>query len=289
MAAFLLASACICHYNNQYPEQSKRKLVMSHDVWLDIDSIIENQLSLQVAMSYNQHHRFMLQTGLDKCRKVLDIGTGNGLFLQHLALDHAAIDFTGIDKRQHLLDRCASSSTKNISVQIVDVQENKDFDFSVFDGVLMRYFLLHLPNAKELLGQIKKKSKPGTHVWVIDVDPSHFCCTPENENFKLFEKLFREVCDKNSIDTFAGQKLGPIFEELGYKEIAKLDAPFNTKEHTTEQMVTFLKQELICYSTILGHNTKEPEIARILNFFEAEVPNHKVEISYGMVLWHAMV
>ncbi|OFZ13972.1 MAG: hypothetical protein A2Z20_10070 [Bdellovibrionales bacterium RBG_16_40_8] len=109
---------------------------------------------------------------------------------------------------------------------------------------------------------------------------------------KSFDKLssfFNEYCSKNSVDTYAGQKLGPIFDELGFKNVRKLNDPFSSKNTRLDYLTRFLKQEAYCYSRMNGRPAGDLETAEILDFIDREVPTSAVDISYGMILWHAEV
>lgn len=259
------------------------------DIWLELDKILDDQLNLQVELSYDRHHAFILKYGLNFCRKVLDCGTGNGFFVRTLAADHPGISFIGIDKRSHFVDRCNSFPVVNVSTIQLDVQDNgSNFNFSEFDGVLMRFFLLHVSNAKDILRSFKEKLNRGTHIWVIDVDLSDFHCEPKNPSFKLLNNLVSEFCEKNSIDTFAGQKLRPIFDELGFQDVVQISDPFTVDNTPIDEFVKFLTQETSCYSQMVGRSVDDSETAEILQFIKTVVKDKEVKINYGMTLWHAL-
>ncbi len=261
-----------------------------NEVWLNLDQIIDDQLNLQVKMSYDRHHQFMLKHKLGECKSVLDVGTGNGLFVRTLAHDHPEIQFTGIDLRQHLVDRCNSVPMPNVRAERVDMQDPLSvFDFSQFDAVVMRYFLLHVPNAKEILQGLKSKMKQGTRFYIIDVDLSVFECTPENATFEKLKRLIGQFCEKNSIDTHAGQKLMPIFQELGFSDIIGVSDPFSTRTSSLDDMVRFMRQEALCYSQLTGRSENDVETAEILDFIEKQVGSGKFNVDYGMILWHATI
>jgi hypothetical protein len=57
---------------------------MSCDLWIKWADVIRAQHELQVKLSLERHHAFMLQHGLASCENVMDIGTGDGLFLEKL-------------------------------------------------------------------------------------------------------------------------------------------------------------------------------------------------------------
>ena len=47
---------------------------MEQDHWTELEKAIRAQLELQVRLSLDRHHKFMLKHGLAKCKPVVDIG-----------------------------------------------------------------------------------------------------------------------------------------------------------------------------------------------------------------------
>lgn len=260
------------------------------DHWLDVDELIESQLKLQVEIAYDWHHQFLVQNGLDQVGRVLDLGTGNGFFLNALAKDHPEIKFVGADKRPHLLAR-GSAAAKNISWLTLDAQslDTSSDVLKTCGGVLMRYFLLHVPNAREILSQLKAHVAPGAHFWIIDVDLSDFECTPRHPSFEKLKNLVHRFCTENSIDTFAGRNIGKVLSELGFLQIEKQAQPFASNNTRRDQLVQFLKQEAQLYSHLLRRSgAKDLGEAEILKFIEEDVGSGAVQLSYGMIHWHAI-
>lgn len=258
------------------------------DAWKDIDSIVEDQLALQIEIAFDRHHAFLVDNGLPSCKQVVDLGTGNGMFLNRLAKHHPDLQFIGIDKRSHLLDRGKSHSPQNIKWELLDaISDNYSDIISKTDGVLMRYLLLHVPNARELLSIWKSHLKPGSKIWVIDVDLSHFQCIPEHPTFYLLKNLVGDFCSQHSIDTFAGQKLGEIFHELGFKNVLHCSDHFTSKNVRKDLFIKFLTQEALLYGHLLGLNSDDEKIKTIINFLNNDLDTGKVDIDYGMILWSA--
>jgi SAM-dependent methyltransferase len=250
-----------------------------------LDSFVENHLNLQVKISYSDHHDFLARHGLNDCAHVLDVGCGNGTFAYRLAKDHPLIQFVGIDKRRHCVESCQKVLRENFTVQHVDMFSREDsFDFSLFDGILMRYFLLHVDHSQKILELFKLKSKRPSRFWIIDLDWSQFACAPQSEWFLKLTKLVKDFCAKISKDSMGGQKVVSLLEKLDYKNIQVEHLPFTNKNISIEDFSLYLKQEVICYARMMGKPLHDPETSEIIRFIDEVVKTGKYEISYGMIL-----
>lgn len=251
----------------------------------ELDSFVDSHLNLQVRISYGDHHDFLLCHGLKTCARVLDVGTGNGTFVARLALDHPDIQFVGIDKRTPCIESCKSLLRENFEVMQVDMfSRESTFDFSRFDGFIMRYFLLHVDNSQKILELFKTKSKRPAKFWVIDLDWSQFKCEPWNENFDRLTKLVQDFCSKISIDSMGGQKIVPMLEKLEFQNIVFEHVPFSTKTIAVEDLALYLKQEVQCYSRMSGRDVNDPETLEIIRFIDKDFRSGNYDISYGMIL-----
>ncbi|MBW2596833.1 MAG: methyltransferase domain-containing protein [Deltaproteobacteria bacterium] len=86
---------------------------MNQNIWIELEKTIEDQLKLQVDLSLIRHHNFMIEHGLSDRKKVVDIGTGNGLFLEKIAEKHPQILFNGIDNKSHMIKRAETRDLPN--------------------------------------------------------------------------------------------------------------------------------------------------------------------------------
>ncbi len=252
---------------------------------LDLDSLVENQLNLQVKISYVRHHDFMIRHQLNQCLRVLDIGTGNGLFAARLAQDHPEIHWIGIDKRKNCVEGARRLQKENFEVAQVDLfSRTTQFDFSQFDGFLMRYFFLHVDHSKKILEMLKSKSKRPATFWIIDLDFSQFTCQPPSQTFDQLTQLVNEFCAKTSVDSMGGQKVLPMLQELGYQRILVENSPFSTQHIPIHDLALYLMQEVQCYSIMSGRTINDPLTAELLRFIDEDVRSGKFQVSYGMVL-----
>lgn len=251
----------------------------------ELDSFVADHLNLQVKISYRDHHDFLLRHGLKDCSHVLDVGTGNGTFVARLAEDHPEIHFVGIDKRKPCIESCKKISAPNFEAQHVDMfSRTSTFDFAKYDGVLMRYFLLHVDNSQKILELFNQKSKRPSKFWVIDLDWSQITCVPHHPTFDKLMKLVKDFCSKISVDSNGGQNVVPLFEKCGFQNIVAEHVPFSKKTIPIEDLALYIKQEILCYSMMIGRGANDSETTEIIRFIDTEVKSGNYEISYGMIL-----
>lgn len=254
----------------------------------ELDSFVQSHLNLQVKISYPEHHDFLLRHKLNECSQVLDVGTGNGTFVARLAQDHPNIHFVGIDKRKHCIDSCKTLVRENLDAFQVDMfSRESTFDFSRFDGFLMRYFLLHVDNSQKILELFKAKAKKPSRFWVIDLDWSEFTCEPQHETFDKLTKFVKDFCSKISVDSRGGQNVLPLLQKLEFQNIVVENIPFSTKTIPIDELALYLKQEIQCYSIMSGGTLNDPETSEIVRFIDEDVRSGKYRISYGMILLSA--
>lgn len=251
----------------------------------NLDPFVESHLNLQVKISYPEHHEFLIRHRLNTCSHVLDIGTGNGTFVASLAEDHPNVHFIGIDKRKPCVESAKKFLCENLDVLHVDMfSRESTFDFSRFDGFLMRYFLLHVDNSKKILELLKIKSKRPARFWIIDLDWSQFSCEPQHQVFDKLTGLVKDFCAKISIDSSAGQNILPLLQKLNFQNIVVEHTPFSRRTILIDDLALYLKQEVQCYSKMMGRSFDDSETAEIIQFIEDELIQGKFEISYGMIL-----
>jgi ubiquinone/menaquinone biosynthesis C-methylase UbiE len=251
----------------------------------DFDLLVENHLNLQVSISYPDHYDFLTRHQLNQCSQILDVGCGNGTFVSRLAHDHPTIHFVGIDKRRQCVESAKKLTQKNLIFHQVDMFSSQTvFDFSHFDGILMRYFLLHVDHSQKILELFKSKAKRPSRFWIIDLDWSKFACAPPSEMFFKLTNLVKDFCAKISKDSWGGQRVVSLLENSGYHHIQVESIPFTATTTSLDDFCLYLKQEVLCYSRMMGRPLNDPETADIIRFIEQDVNMGKYEISYGMIL-----
>jgi len=251
----------------------------------ELNTLIENHLNLQVKISYQDHHNFLLRHGLNQCKNVLDVGTGSGHFLKKLAHDHDEIQFVGIDKRIHLIESTMQEEFKNIQVFQVDMfSKNSNFDFSKYDGILMRYFLLHVDHSQKILDLLVKRAKRPSKIWIIDLDWSKIECIPKHPSFSHFLNPIKNFCQTVSKDSEGAKNIQAMLLKTGFQDVQSETISFNSKNISLLDFSQYLNQEILCYSLLLGKCQTDQEVIDALNFIKNYVKTKEVDVIYGMNL-----
>jgi SAM-dependent methyltransferase len=126
---------------------------------------------------------YMSDYWLNSAKTVLDVGTGNGYYLNKLLQLFPNKKYTGIDIAGELLE-IASSKISNYNVEL----KKKDY-FDVdgaFDFVIMRLFWqhLHLSKFEEALIKLAKITKIGGSAIIVDACDQFRCFVPELPKFR---------------------------------------------------------------------------------------------------------
>ncbi|MFH1874261.1 MAG: class I SAM-dependent methyltransferase [Pseudomonadota bacterium] len=163
------------------------------------------------------HQRFLeeIEQYLPKQGKVLDIGSGFGLFSLYYAQKHPELTIYGIDldlsRTNQAKQIAAKLSIKNVEYINADV---RDFNLeSNYDGVYMLDIIHHIPpdEVKELLKKISYQLKPNSRLIIKDVDTE--------PAYKLW---FTHILDKimypgTIIHYWKRSEIMQLLQDLGFK------------------------------------------------------------------------
>jgi SAM-dependent methyltransferase len=255
------------------------------DPWIEFGDLIRAQLKLQVELSQDRHHRFMVQHGLNDCRHVVDLGTGNGLFLGKIAQLHPEIRFTGIDEKADMISEAGSRNEANIRWIRADVMSDSVMNLlQTADGILMRYFVLHLPNTAGSLRHILNSSRPGVQLWIFDLDTEYSVCRPEHPAFTRFQRLVTEFCRKHSVDIRLTAKVPPILKTVGVQTSEVLPEPFNNQVIDPARFAEYLYREAVLYHHFLHGTHHSAVLQQIRKFLFQELDPQTRFVQYGMVM-----
>jgi len=258
---------------------------MSQNIWVKLDKTIEDQLKLQVDISLNRHHGFMLKHELANCENVVDIGTGDGLFLAKIAEKHPEIKFHGIDNKSHMIEKAESRQLSNCRWTLGDALDDETHNaLSKTNGILMRYFVLHMPNTRKAFSQICDTIAKGTKLWIFDLDLDHYICEPEQEGFVLVKNIVEQFCTNNSVEIRIGSKLPPILKDVGFT-VNDIDfEPLNNQEIEQKKFAEYVFREAMLYNYFLGNEPNSQEMKKIKHFLFNEMDRDKHYVQYGMVM-----
>jgi SAM-dependent methyltransferase len=250
-----------------------------------MDREVQQQLSLQVDLSFQRHHDFMIEHGLERCRDVVDIGTGSGRFLACVASRHPSIEFHGIDDQSRMVRSAATFDLPNIEWSHVNAFDSHATNLlSAADGVLMRNVILHLPNTSSSLHQILQATRAGTRVWIFDVDLDHCRCVPDSAAFQYFLTLVRKFSERNGVEIRTGARLPPMLTANRYDVAGIVIEPFNNREIAGTRFAEYLLREASLYHYALYGTPGTTELFPLREFLFRKAGDGSQFMQYGMVM-----
>jgi SAM-dependent methyltransferase len=262
---------------------------MTDSVWVDMDDEIQKQLSLQVDLSLQRHHEFMIEHGLELCQDVVDVGTGSGRFLEGIAGQHPVIKFHGVDNKPHMVRAAETIELPNLDWLHADALDSQTANLlCAADGVLMRYFILHLPDTAASVREMLVATKPGTRLWVFDLDIDHCSCVPEASVFNDFVALVRKFCEQSGVKIRTGELLPPILDTCGFEVRKIIVEPFNNREVDNSRFTEYLLREASLYHYLLYGTLGTSELAPLREFLESSTGDASQFVQYGMVMLSAV-
>ena len=134
---------------------------------------------------------YMSDKWLDNARTVLDVGTGNGYFLNKIWQHFPKKKYTGIDISEELI-AIAESATGNPAIRL-KTQDYFDVE-GKFDFIIMRLFWQHLPLARfdEACAKLEKITNPGASVLISDAYDEVRCFYPPLVEFQQVISAYKQ-------------------------------------------------------------------------------------------------
>lgn len=255
------------------------------DIWKEHEQLIDDQLKLQVDISFDHHYGFMLKNGFDHCRSICDIGTGNGFFLQKVAIANPDINFIGIDSRAQMISKAMAFNQRNIEwLQADAIDDIAIKKVSSADGLIMRYFILHYPNSRDLLKKYHAVMKDNSRIWIFDVAASLFKSEPQHPGLNMIRDIFERICKVHSIDSMAADKLPSLLSEIGFGSVTVEIEPFNNRELSIPMLQRFVRQEVLLYCAFLKGDIPRSVMTEIDSFIDNVIPSPDFFFNYGIAM-----
>lgn len=159
------------------------KLIGLTEMW---DRVQRNQVEYGFAQELVAY--YSSDTWL-RSESVLDLGTGNGHYLQRLAAYFPGKRYHGIDISEELITIARSRAPKdNIRFEQCDLSAVT----GSYDFVIMRLFLQHMPDVNAALDKVAGITKPGGSALVIDSYLPRRLFQPEVPEVMKFLAAYKE-------------------------------------------------------------------------------------------------
>ena len=162
--------------------------------------------------------------GLRDGAKVLDLGSGPGVTSLLMAKRFPSAKIIGVEPDDTLrkkADTLISSQTLTDSCHFINGSgdsiplENDEVDFSY-----ARLLFQHLPNPIEVLSEMKRVTRRGGMVVVLDVDDDSNIIHPAPQGLSMLEKSIADAQASAGGDRYIGRKLHGYMHEVGLEDIA---------------------------------------------------------------------
>jgi SAM-dependent methyltransferase len=192
-------------------------------------------LNSQPDYSAEQERLAMLNQLLnERCRKVikvdpgdkiLDVGSGLGIFSRHLARE-TGCRVIGIEKSPEQLETCFQMAKNEGEAELVEFREGSAYDiplekheWGTFNIVHTRFLLEHLKYPQIAVDQMMLALRPVGKIVLIDDDHIHFQCYPPVPHFDLLWNSYLRAYDRLGNDPFIGRKLVYLLHQAGANNI----------------------------------------------------------------------
>lgn len=256
---------------------------------VDLEDLMDIQLRLQVDVSFNQHHAFLVQNGLDTGGSVLDLGTGNGYFDIQLAQQHPEISFLGLDLKEGMIARARESAEPlqlfNLRWLSGDfLQDLPEINRTRFDGILLRYTAIHMPRLQEVLRHSFTLLNPGGRIWIIDVELDLMEDRPPHPVFDLYRRATEGLYLKFGLDGHVGSRLPTLLEDAGFTSIVREVDDMSNAAIPLEDFQRFMLHETRLIHEYAPDALSTEDLSRIGEFVETVVPTPGYYCRYGVVM-----
>jgi len=156
-----------------------------------------------------------------KCRTVLDIGSGEGSFLLHVARTVRGARFVGIDHSdlavKDALRRLRRMSLRNVRFATAFFDQN--FERTKYDAVITRYTLQHSSEPQSFVKAVfERLKKKGTFIALESLDTYTDCHVPDPV-WERFRTSVAAVHKRVGSNDNIGKSLGSLFRSAGFREI----------------------------------------------------------------------
>jgi len=192
------------------------------------------RLSIQASLAEDFEFSILETAGLHDGLKILDIGSGPGVITGLMAKRYPSSLLIGVEPdetlrtrageytRQHgVADRCMFMDGTAEKIPL----ENSGVDFTY-----ARLLLQHLPQREEALKEMKRVTRPGGVVCVLDADDGTIVIDPEVKGWERLEKTCYDAQAASGGDRRVGRSLLRLMHKAGIADVRVIPVPVTIHE-----------------------------------------------------------
>ncbi|MBO7743348.1 class I SAM-dependent methyltransferase [Paenibacillus sp. MWE-103] len=151
--------------------------------------LFDDMLSLTAELFFERERASLLDGHMREAESVLDIGCGNGAYLEAVKRAYPRLRCTGIEKDARVYPFAAARSAPGLSFVQADYKDAAAGG-EPFDVVVIRLAALHLPDFRHFLAWLRGVTHERSAILILDLDDAATGPLP-GEELPLFDALLR--------------------------------------------------------------------------------------------------
>lgn len=218
-----------------------------------------NPLVEKVVDWFRSRNAKQFATKLPAKAKVLDIGCGNGSFLQHLG-KHGEFELHGLE----LPGKAAERASKLKLIQLhLGALESVAFSANYFDAIVLTHVFEHLPNPKEILKIIHHISAPNA---ILQLEIPNI----DSWQARIFKSNWLHLDPPRHLHFFRPKQLKNELHKFGFTCVEEhyfspQFSPFGAQQSILN---VFLKKREVLYEYLKGNSHYAAEYSSTQLFFQ---------------------
>jgi len=186
------------------------------------DESMLRTLEAQAKAIWPQEKIFVQEYNIPQAARILDVGCGSGEISSRLANMFPQADVVSVDLIESHLDFARTkyaSMLAQLHFQLDDAM-NLSFADNEFDLCVNRHMLQSVPNAKRVIEEMIRVTKPGGTLHIIPEDYGMIHCSSDMVDVEnLFNKGAMGFADYVKTDLRIGRKAFRVLKEFGLKRV----------------------------------------------------------------------
>ena len=156
-----------------------------------------------------------------RCRRVLDIGCGEGSFLLRLARHYEDAHFVGIDHRElavkDAVRQLRSGSPPNVEFRTAFFDPS--YEPATYDAILTRYTLQHCSEPRAFVSGVFDRLEPGGAFVAVESLDAYTDCHEHDPLWERFRASIAAIHDRIGSNPNVGKSLGRLLSQAGFRDI----------------------------------------------------------------------
>ncbi len=148
--------------------------------------------------------------------RVLDVGSGLGILAAEVAASALGVLVTGLERSPAQI----AVATQHQSVNYVEGDAHQlPFEEGTFDVVYCRYLLEHVKQPEQVVAEMRRVTRPGGSIAVMENDTSLVRFDPPCPAFQAVWSVFSRYQWQLGGDAFIGRRLYRLLQAAGWTQI----------------------------------------------------------------------